>query len=275
MNPNQVIGTFLPPSIPSPVFSSTPSSTACVYQLHPFHGFHATNDEGQACLVTYNYRAAQAMTLATLSSRTPFNPRSLNLPSMVALVRFYHACLGFPIKQTRLKAIKASNCNSFNGLTYSNVARYCTYANKTIMGHLAQQCQNTRSTKPTCLTAVPTPHLPPIPSLTEVSPSNKVVVHVYPISKLNMDNTGRFPIKACSGNQYVMIAYHADGNLILQQAIKTWTDTHCIAAYNAIHDLLGSPWALSGSTNLRQQGQCSLQVSHHLHMASQVSVSPS
>ena len=30
-----------------------------------------------------------------------------------------------------------------------------------------------------------------------------------------------------------MIAYHADGNLIFQQAFKSWSLTHCIAAYNA------------------------------------------
>ncbi len=70
--------------------------------------------------------------------------------------------------------------------------------------------------------------------MTEVSPSNKVVVCVYPTSKLYTDNTGCFPVKACSGNQYVMIAYHADGYLILQQAFKNRSDTHCITAYNAI-----------------------------------------
>ncbi len=31
-----------------------------------------------------------------------------------------------------------------------------------------------------------------------------------------------------------MIAYHADGNLILQQALKSRSNTHRIAAYNAI-----------------------------------------
>jgi hypothetical protein len=30
---------------------------------------------------------------------------------MGALVGFYHACLGFPVKQTWLDAIKAGNCN--------------------------------------------------------------------------------------------------------------------------------------------------------------------
>jgi hypothetical protein len=113
---------------------------ACADQLHPFHGLHATNNEGQACLVTYNYGAAQAMALVAPSSKTPFDPQSLHLPSMAALIGFYHACLGFPVKQTWLKTIMAGNCDSFNGLTYSNVTRYCLDADKTIMGHLAQQC---------------------------------------------------------------------------------------------------------------------------------------
>ena len=69
------------------------------------------------------------------------------IPSIGALVGFYHACLGFPIKQTWLDAIKAGNCDTFDGLTYSNAARYCPYANETILGHLAQQRQDVRSTK--------------------------------------------------------------------------------------------------------------------------------
>jgi hypothetical protein len=55
-----------------------------------------------------------------------------------------------------------------------------------------------------------------------------------PLSKLFTDDTGRFPIRARSGYQYVMIAFHADGNLILQQAFKTKSDRHQIAAFNAI-----------------------------------------
>ena len=55
-----------------------------------------------------------------------------------------------------------------------------------------------------------------------------------PLSKLFTDDTGRFPVRARSGNQYVMIAFHADGNLILQQAFKTKSDRHRIATYNAI-----------------------------------------
>jgi hypothetical protein len=45
---------------------------------------------------------------------------------------------------------------------------------------------------------------------------------------------GRFPIRACLGNQYVMIAYHTDGSLILQQAFQTKSDKHRIPAFNTI-----------------------------------------
>ena len=65
-------------------------------------------------------------------------------------------------------------------------------------------------------------------------PSNELFIRVLPISKLYTDDTGRFPVKARSGNQYVMIAHHADGNLILQQAFKTRSDKHRIEAYSAI-----------------------------------------
>jgi hypothetical protein len=37
-----------------------------------------------------------------------------------------------------------------------------------------------------------------------------------------------------------MIAFHADGNLILQQAFKSKSDSHRIAAYNAIMTCLAS-----------------------------------
>jgi hypothetical protein len=180
------------------------------------------------------YGAAQALALAAQSTKTPFDPRSLDLPSIGALIRFYHACLGFPAKQTWLDAIKAGNCDSFDGLTYSNAACYCPDADETILGHLAQQCQNVCSTEPRPPALNPAPLLPAIAPKELDLPSNEVHIHVIPISKLYTDDTRRFPVKARSGNQYVMIAYHADGNLILQQAFKTRSDKHRIVAYNFI-----------------------------------------
>jgi hypothetical protein len=153
---------------------------------------------------------------------------------MGALVEFYHACLGFPVRKTWLDAIKASNCDFFEGLTYCNAARYCPDADKTILGHLAQQCQSVLSTKPWSPAPEQVPYLPAVAPQASDLPSNEVHIRVVPISKLYTDDTGRFPVKAHSGNEYVMIAFHANGNLILQQAFKTRSNKHCITAYNAI-----------------------------------------
>jgi hypothetical protein len=51
---------------------------------------------------------------------------------------------------------------------------------------------------------------------------------------------GSFPIRAHLGNHYVIIVFHADGNLILQQAFKSKSDRHQIVAYNAIMTCLAA-----------------------------------
>jgi hypothetical protein len=124
------------------------------------------------------------MAMVAQASNTTFDLLSLNLSSIGTLVGFYHACRGFPVKQMWLEAIKAGNCTTFDGLTYSNAARYCPDSHETILGHIAQQCQNIRSTKPKAPKTAPPPELPPMPSSTAEEPSNQVFVKVYPLSKL-------------------------------------------------------------------------------------------
>ena len=48
---------------------------------------------------------------------------------------------------------------------------------------------------------------------------------------------GRFPVRSCSYNHYIMLAYHADCNVILVEAFKSRHDHHRIAAYNCMHRL--------------------------------------
>jgi hypothetical protein len=98
------------------------------------------------------------------------------------------------------------------------------------MGHLAQQHQNVRSTKAKLTLPAPLAVLPPPIEM----PSNQGIIVTKPLSKLITDDTGRFPVRARSGNQYVMIAFYADGNLILQQAFKSKSNCHRIAANNTI-----------------------------------------
>jgi hypothetical protein len=109
-----------PPSVtqlPPPSSMVIPPTVSTASHPHPSQGILATSKSGVTCLVYYLYSAAQAVALAAHAAGTPFDPRSLDLPSIGALVAFYHACLGFPVMQTGLDAIKAGNCDTFNGLT--------------------------------------------------------------------------------------------------------------------------------------------------------------
>jgi hypothetical protein len=233
------IPTLLPTPVPRPSPTSVPDPAsnlpvALAAHPHPSKGIIASDKVGDRVTITYLYRCTEQVALTTRASHTPFDPRSLDLPSISALVSFYHACLSFPVKQTWLDAIKAGKCDTVDGLIYSNVAQYCPNADETILGHLAIQRQNVKSTKKA--SPLHSTFHPPV----AITPSNEVFIQVYPLSKLYTNDTGRFPVQACTGNQYIMIAYHADGNLILQEAFQTWSDRHRIAAYNFITTCLAA-----------------------------------
>ena len=140
-----------------------------------------------------------------------------DLPSVGALVRYLHACAGFPVRSTWLAAIKAGNYSTWPGLTFANAAKYCPVV-KTIRGHMAQSRQGTRSTKPKPAAKVP---LPDISSQLPAKRSNELFVIVESISKLYTDDMGRSPVRSCSGNYYIILAYHADCNVILGKAFNS------------------------------------------------------
>ena len=96
------------------------------------------------------------------------------------------------------------------------------------MGHLVHKRQGVRSTKKK-LTAT-SPQEKQLPQVQ----SNELHIHVTPISKLYTDDIDRFPIHARSGNPYIMIAYHCDANLILDDTFSSRKDTHRILTYDKI-----------------------------------------
>ena len=137
------------------------------------------------------------------------------LPSVEALIRYFRAAAGYLVRSTWLKSIGTGNYSTWTGLTLANATNYCPSATATIMGHLVQKIQRVRSTNTKLTTTGPQEQ-----ALPQVR-SNKLHIHVNPLSKLYTEDTGRFPIHACSGNQYIMIAYHCDANLILAEPSHT------------------------------------------------------
>jgi hypothetical protein len=163
-----------------------------------------------------------------------------DLPSVEALVRYFHAAAGYPVKDTWLKAIKAGNYQSQPGLTHQNASKYCPVPIETLKGHMIHTCQNVQSTKPKVpkvQVTVPmhvSENNDTNPVLAENSLVNELHIHIEHRSKLYTNETGRLPVCSQSNNQYIMIAHHCNSNAILLEPFKTQADKHCLIAYNTI-----------------------------------------
>ena len=107
-------------------------------------------------------------------------------------------------------------------------------------GHLTQVRQGVRSTK---IKLRPSQSASEEDNQLEMEEStcndsvNELCIKVVHKSKLYTDDTGRFPVRARSRNQYIMIGYHSS-NLILAQPFSSRKDKHRIAAYNAMIERL-------------------------------------
>ena len=163
--------------------------------------------------------------------------RAYDLPSTRALIEYLHATAGHPVKSTWLSAIKSGYFHSWPGLTYATAARYCPDSDATIKGHMAQARQHTRSTQPRQIrqqNLAPDHDQQDLALDRDVPPAHTLEIMDLLLNKLFTDDTGRFPIRARSGNQYLMVAYHYLTNAILIQPFASKADAHRIRAYQTI-----------------------------------------
>ena len=68
-------------------------------------------------------------------------PTALNahdLPSVAPLVKYLHACAGFPVRSTWLTVIKDSNVVPWPDLTCANAAKYCPVSVEILRGYMVQ-----------------------------------------------------------------------------------------------------------------------------------------
>ena len=153
---------------------------------------------------------------------------------MAALICFYHAVAGLPVKSIWIATIELGNYFTWPDLTHDTAAKYFPNAEKTIKVHLTQTCQRLLSAK-----HKPKPP-PPASSVLDIitSPlpstlSRKVHICVTPLEKIYIDNVGCFLLGACSGNQYLIMVYHYNCNTISVTPFSTKHDRHCIRAYKS------------------------------------------
>lgn len=153
-----------------------------------------------------------------------------DLPSTEQAIRWMHAVCGYPVKSTWLKAVQAGNFIGWPLLTSRNVQKYFPETVETPKGHLNQCRKNVRSTKPK-----------PIPLETFQSPQligrklRDVYTHVYDTrDTIFSDQTGQFPHRSSSGNNYLMVMVDIDSSAILVEPIKNRTDLELTRAYSTL-----------------------------------------
>ena len=56
--------------------------------------------------------------------------------------------------------------------------------------------------------------------------TKELYVRIDTISKLYTNNMGCFPVRSCSSNYFIMIAYHVDLNVILVEPFQSRHDRH-------------------------------------------------
>ncbi len=151
------------------------------------------------------------------------------LPSLRESIRYLHASLGFPVKSTWLKAIRAGNFAGWPLVTVENVNKYFPESDETQMGHLNQQRQGVRSTK------TREPLMDIDTSMTKGKKEKDVYFKVFDMkNQIYTDQTGAFPIRSRGGHRYLMVMLEIDSNAILVEPMKSRKDEEMQRAYLAL-----------------------------------------
>ena len=154
------------------------------------------------------------------------------------LVRYLHACAGFPTKPSWIKAIKNRQYASWPGLTINAVAKHFPKSEETMKGHGRKTNSGLRSTK---AQAENEPEFEDVKNATmnqthSLTKQNELVLMVFDLSDeaqqlMYTDQTGKFPKKSSKGNHYIMVLIEIDSNAILVEAMKNRTAGEVIRAY--------------------------------------------
>ena len=185
------------------------------------------------------------------------------------LAAYHHASIFSPVQSTLVNSINNNHFTSWPGLTPTLITKNLPPVLATAKGHLHQEKQNLQSTKISSTYAEQLKkikanikkikhNLPPGKSFRtaleedifdDAFPksddknvkTNEVLFKLFETSETGItytDQTGRFPYRSSRGNEYIMVAYHYDANVILLQPIKNRQATTLTTAWEIIHDRL-------------------------------------
>jgi hypothetical protein len=122
------------------------------------------------------------------------------------LVHYLHKALFSPTKSALLQAVKNGHLVTWPGLTEDAIHKHLKLTPATVMGHMNQRRQNTRSTLKAKIADVPTID-------TYLGTKTHLVYAVLiDQGQLYTALTEKFPVRSSKGNSYVMVCYVFDCN---------------------------------------------------------------
>ena len=147
------------------------------------------------------------------------------------VVHYLHNCSFVLVGTTWTKAIDAGYFSTWPGLTSELVCKHLPKSMDISKGHLQQDHQNVRSTKPP--TDPPTtPYAPPVCT-------NKVFAQTIKFTgKVATYQIGRFLVTSSLSSKYIMFLYDHDSNVILRKPINSQSEHKLICTYSALHSNL-------------------------------------
>jgi hypothetical protein len=151
--------------------------------------------------------------------------------SQAKLVQFLHAACGSPVPSTWITAINNGHFATCPGLTADLACKHLPKSMATVKGHLNQQHQNLRSTKPKPETPLDNQPISESPN----ERTHQVVAAVHDTTgEIATDQTGKFPTMSSGGHKYVLVLYDYDSNSILAETMHNRSDTEHLRAYNSL-----------------------------------------
>ena len=147
------------------------------------------------------------------------------------VVQYLHNCSFVLVVTTWTKAVDAGYFITWPGLTSELVCKHLPKSMDISKGHLQQDHQNVRSTKP-----------PTDPPTTPYAPrvcTNKLFSQTIKFTgKLVTYQIGHFLLTSSIGRKYIMVLYDHDSNVIICEPMKPQSDHKLICAYSALHSNL-------------------------------------
>jgi len=157
------------------------------------------------------------------------------------LAKYLHAACFSPTKAAFTAAISKNNFSSWPGLTANLINNHLPKSIFTYQGHMSKERQGLQSTKTDMTVASLSETLQDSFPVSE-TPNTKTYNVCYALLNPQdivtgyMDLTGRFPKRSSRGNQYILVAYHFDANLIKAVPLKNRRGQVITEAWEQLHN---------------------------------------